>query len=42
MQEQPMLSSQSSNGGKTRLTVYLRLLDVPVPGMHGPSADETM
>ena len=23
-----------------QLTVYLRLLDVPVPGMYGPSADE--
>jgi hypothetical protein len=21
--------------------VYLRLLDVPVPGVYGPSADET-
>jgi len=24
-----------------QLTVYLRLLDVPVPGMYGPSADES-
>lgn len=23
-----------------QLTVYLRLLDVAVPGMYGPSADE--
>jgi len=23
-----------------QLTVYLRLLDVPVPGMFGPTADE--
>jgi uncharacterized damage-inducible protein DinB len=23
-----------------QLTVYLRLLDVPLPGMYGPSADE--
>jgi uncharacterized damage-inducible protein DinB len=23
-----------------QLTVYLRLLDVPVPGIYGPSADE--
>jgi len=23
-----------------QLTVYLRLLDVTVPGMYGPSADE--
>ncbi len=23
-----------------QLSLYLRLLDVPVPGMHGPSADE--
>ncbi len=23
-----------------QLSVFLRLLDVPVPGMHGPSADE--
>ena len=25
-----------------QLSVYLRLLDVPVPGMYGPSADETV
>ncbi len=25
-----------------QLTVYLRLLDVPVPGLFGPSADEPM
>lgn len=25
-----------------QLSVYLRLLDVPVPGMYGPSADEPM
>ena len=25
-----------------QLSVYLRLLDVSVPGMYGPSADETM
>jgi uncharacterized damage-inducible protein DinB len=25
-----------------QLSVYLRLLDVPIPGMYGPSADETM
>ncbi len=24
-----------------QLSVYLRLLNVPVPGMYGPSADET-
>ena len=24
-----------------QLTVYLRLLDIPVPGVYGPSADET-
>jgi uncharacterized damage-inducible protein DinB len=23
-----------------QLTVYLRMLDVPVPGIYGPSADE--
>ena len=23
-----------------QMTVYLRLLDVPVPGLYGPSADE--
>jgi len=23
-----------------QLSVFLRLLDVPVPGMYGPSADE--
>lgn len=26
---------------RAQLTVYLRLLDVPVPGLYGPSADET-
>lgn len=25
-----------------QLTVYLRLLDIPVPGLYGPSADETI
>jgi len=25
-----------------QMSVYLRLLDVPVPGMYGPSADETI
>jgi len=25
-----------------QLTVYLRLLDIPVPGMYGPTADEQM
>ena len=25
-----------------QLSVYLRMLDVPVPGMYGPSADERM
>jgi hypothetical protein len=25
-----------------QLSVYLRLLDVPIPGMYGPSADEMM
>lgn len=25
-----------------QLSVYLRLLDIPVPGMYGPSADELM
>lgn len=25
---------------RAQLTVYMRLLDVPVPGMYGPSADE--
>lgn len=25
-----------------QLSVYLRLLDVPVPGLYGPSADEAM
>jgi uncharacterized damage-inducible protein DinB len=23
-----------------QMSVYLRLLDVPVPGMYGPTADE--
>ena len=27
---------------RAQLGVYLRLLDVPVPGMYGPSADEDM
>jgi uncharacterized damage-inducible protein DinB len=27
---------------RAQLTVYLRLLDVPVPGMYGPTADEGM
>ena len=26
---------------RAQLTVYYRLLDVPVPGLYGPSADET-
>lgn len=25
-----------------QLSVYLRLLDIPIPGMYGPSADESM
>lgn len=25
-----------------QLSVYLRLLDVPIPGMYGPSADDTL
>jgi uncharacterized damage-inducible protein DinB len=25
---------------RAQLGVYLRLLDIPVPGMYGPSADE--
>ena len=25
-----------------QLSVYLRLLDVPIPGMYGPSADDTI
>jgi uncharacterized damage-inducible protein DinB len=25
---------------RAQLSVYLRLLDIPVPGMYGPSADE--
>ena|ERR1700694_3932585 len=27
---------------RAQLSVYLRLLDVPVPGMYGPSADEML
>lgn len=27
---------------RAQLTVYLRLLDIPVPGLYGPSADETV
>jgi uncharacterized damage-inducible protein DinB len=26
---------------RAQISVYLRLLDIPVPGMYGPSADET-
>ncbi len=26
---------------RAQLTIYYRLLDVPVPGLYGPSADET-
>jgi uncharacterized damage-inducible protein DinB len=26
---------------RAQLTVYYRLLGVPVPGLYGPSADET-
>jgi uncharacterized damage-inducible protein DinB len=25
---------------RAELVVYLRLLDVPIPGLYGPSADE--
>lgn len=25
---------------RAQLTVYLRLLDIPIPGMYGPTADE--
>jgi uncharacterized damage-inducible protein DinB len=27
---------------RAQLTVYMRMLDVPVPGLYGPSADEAM
>ena len=27
---------------RAQISVYLRLLDIAVPGMYGPSADETM
>jgi uncharacterized damage-inducible protein DinB len=27
---------------RAQLSVYLRLLDIPVPGMYGPTADEPM
>ncbi len=33
-----MLSHIAHHRGQ--LTVYLRLLDVPVPGTYGPSADD--
>jgi uncharacterized damage-inducible protein DinB len=26
---------------RAQLTIYYRLLDIPVPGLYGPSADET-
>jgi uncharacterized damage-inducible protein DinB len=25
---------------RAQLTMYMRMLDVPVPGLYGPSADE--
>ena len=27
---------------RAQLTIYMRLNDMPVPGMYGPSADEGM
>ena len=33
-----MLCDQIHHRGQ--LSVYLRLLDVPVPGVYGPTADE--
>lgn len=39
-----MLRSVMLNHGchhRGQLLVYLRLLDVPVPSVYGPSADET-
>jgi len=27
---------------RAQLSVYLRMLNIPIPGMYGPSADETM
>lgn len=30
------------NHHRGQLSVYLRLLDIPVPGMYGPSADDTI
>lgn len=27
---------------RAQMSIYLRLLDIPVPGMYSPSADETM
>ncbi len=27
---------------RAQMTIYLRLLDIPVPGLYGPSADEAM
>jgi hypothetical protein len=27
---------------RAQMSVYLHLLDIPVPGMYGPSADDTM
>ena len=38
MLRQWMLNHQVHHRGQ--LTVYLRLLDIPVPGLYGPSADE--
>lgn len=38
MLRQWMMNHQIHHRGQ--LTVYLRLLDIPVPGLYGPSADE--
>lgn len=46
MSEQPRRRVLRSSGishlihHRAQLTVYLRLLDVPVPGLYGPSADD--
>ena len=32
--------SATARSARPKLGVNLRLLDVPVPGLHGPSADE--
>lgn len=36
----PEYDHEMAGTHRAQLGVYLRLLDVPVPGLYGPSADE--